>query len=275
MLIFDPDQIACAHGRARKEFSNHSFLIDHIWQSMIDRLHDIKHTFSSPLCLGSRGIQNIFVPLLHGRKFKSPVTQTTFDPITGILQRTPQSADCILSVFDLHTLNNLQTGLLQIRHALQPDGVFLGALPGGETLHELRTALMQAEIELSGGAHPRLHPMIQLPAMAGLMQTAGFALPVIDHERIVVDYKNMTNLLHDLRGMGETNGLHARSRRFAPRNLFTRTEEIYHAKFANQDGALPATFDIIYVIGWGPSDKQQKPLKPGSATVHLSDVLNK
>jgi SAM-dependent methyltransferase len=177
------------------------------------------------------------------------------------------------SVLRLHTVNDLPGVLLQVRRALRPDGLFMAAMFGGETLTELRQALAAAEIEVTGGVSPRVAPFADVRDLGGLLQRAGFALPVADVERTVVRYPDLFTLVRDLRAMGETNALVERSRKSMRREMLTATMAHYAANFAEADGKLRATFDIVYLTGWAPHESQQKPMKPGSATARLADAL--
>jgi hypothetical protein len=163
---------------------------------------------------------------------------------------------------------------VQIRRALKPDGLFLGAILGGATLTQLRQALLQAEAELHGGAGPRVSPFADVMDAAHLLQRAGFALPVADIDQVEVGYASPLELIGDLRAMGETNVLAERSRRPLSRALLARTAEVYAERFSRPDGRVKASFDIVTMTGWAPHESQQKPLKPGSARMRLADALH-
>jgi len=184
-----------------------------------------------------------------------------------------ESLDLVVSTLALHWVNDLPGAMIQIRRALKPDGLFMGALFGGETLTELRQSLTQAESELSNGAGLRIAPFADAFDGAGLLQRAGFALPVADVDRVVVRYANPLRLIDDLRAMGETNALVDRARQPLSRPVLARALEIYAERFADPDGRIRATFDIITLTGWAPHPDQQKPLKPGSAKMRLADAL--
>ncbi|MEL6586265.1 MAG: SAM-dependent methyltransferase, partial [Pseudomonadota bacterium] len=162
--------------------------------------------------------------------------------------------------------------LIQCRRALAPDGLFLGVAFGGQTLHELRAVLAQAETAVMGGLSPRVAPMADIRDMGALLQRAGLALPVADSLPRRVRYTTMFRLMADLRAMGETNALAARHRRFAPKHLFAEAARIYQEHFADADG-IGATYELLFLSGWAPAETQQKPLRPGSATTRLADVL--
>ena len=181
--------------------------------------------------------------------------------------------DLVVSLLALQTVNDLPGALIQIRRALKPDGLLMAALIGGETLTELRQSLTIAESEILGGASPRVAPFVDVRALGGLVQRAGLALPVVDLDRVVVRYSDLFALISDLRAMGAANALDARSRAPLRRDILVRAAETYAARFADPDGRLRATFDIVWLSGWAPDESQQKPLKPGSAKARLADAL--
>lgn len=182
--------------------------------------------------------------------------------------------DLAVSLLALHAVNDLPGALIQIRRALKPDGLFMGCLLGGATLNELRTALTEAESETTGGLSPRVAPFADVRDLGGLMQRAGFALPVTDLETLRVRYDNAFALMQDLRRMGMTNTLLARRRTPVTRTMMLRAAQIYAERFADPDGRIPATFELIWLSGWSPHESQQKPLRPGSAKMRLADALN-
>ena len=183
------------------------------------------------------------------------------------------SLDLVVSVLALHFVNDLPGTLVQIRRALKPDGLLLAALAGGDTLSELRHAFAAAEAEIESGASPRVVPFADVRELGGLLQRAGFALPVTDVDRITVRYPSPIALLHDLRRMGATNPLLERSRRPLRRATLKRMMDIYVERFADGDGRIRATFEIVWLTGWAPDASQQKPLAPGSARQRLADAL--
>jgi SAM-dependent methyltransferase len=185
----------------------------------------------------------------------------------------PGSLDLVVSSLGLHWTNDLPGALVQIRRALKPDGLFLAALLGGSTLIELRTCLFEAEAEVTGGAGPRVSPFAEALDAAALLQRAGFALPVVDSDRAVTRYSDPLKLLRDLRAMGETNALLDRPPRPLTREVLARAMALYAARFADGQGRLKATFEILTITGWTPHESQRKPLKPGSAKVRLADAL--
>ncbi|MEE1656901.1 methyltransferase domain-containing protein [Microvirga sp. CF3062] len=196
--------------------------------------------------------------------------------ILGDEERLPFSGehfDLAVSLLSLHSVNDLPGSLIQIRRALKPDGLFVGALLGGSTLTELRQSLTQAESEVEGGVSPRVAPFADLRDIGGLLQRAGFALPVTDSDVVRVRYANAFALMRDLRQMGLTNALNDRRRTPLRRATLMRMAEIYAERFSEPDGRIPATFEIVWLSGWTPHESQQKPLRPGSAKVRLADAL--
>jgi SAM-dependent methyltransferase len=181
--------------------------------------------------------------------------------------------DLITSALSLHLVNDLPGALIQIRRTLRPDGLFLGALLGGDSLIELRQAFMMAETETAGGVSPRVFPTADVRDVGGLLQRAGFALPVVDSERLTVTYAEPLALMRELRRMGAANPLSARSKKPTRRDTLARAAAIYEDRFGEPDGRVRATFEILYLCGWAPHESQQKPLKPGSAAARLADAL--
>jgi SAM-dependent methyltransferase len=184
-----------------------------------------------------------------------------------------ESLDLVVSLLSLHWANDLVGALVQIRRALKPDGLLIGAILGGATLTELRQSLIAAEAELTGGAGLRVSPFADVSDAAGLLQRAGFALPVADIERVTVRYDHPLKLMADLRAMGETNALVDRARRPLSRPVLARAFEIYRERFGLAGGRIPATFDIVALTGWAPAPSQPQPLRPGSAKMRLADAL--
>jgi SAM-dependent methyltransferase len=179
-----------------------------------------------------------------------------------------------LSPLALHLANDMPGLLIQMRRALKPDGLLLAAVPGAGTLAELRDVLLATEVELSGGASPRVMPFADVRDMGSLLQRAGFALPVVDTEDYTVRYDSIFPLMRDLKAMGMTNPLIGRSRKPLTRTFFMRAAELYAERYSDADGRIRATFSIIYLSGWAPHESQPKPLKRGSARVSLADALN-
>ena len=183
------------------------------------------------------------------------------------------SLDLVVSALALQFVNDLPGALVQIRRALKPDGLFLAALLGGDTLGELRQSFAAAESEVEGGVSPRVAPFADVREMGALLQRAGFALPVTDVERLTVRYSSPFILMSELRRMGATNALAERRSTPLRRATLQRMAEIYAQRFADPDGKIRATFEVIWLSGWAPHESQQKPLRPGSAQVRLADAL--
>lgn len=190
-----------------------------------------------------------------------------------VLDLKPASFDLVLHMMALHWANDPVGQLVQSRNALRPDGLLLATCFGGQTLHELRSALAEAEAVVAGGLSPRIAPMGEIRDLGGLLQRAGLALPVADGTPLTVSYANAFHLMHELRQMGEANALMHRPRTFTMRNILTEAATLYAEHFTNDEGRVDATFELITLTGWAPSNTQPKPLRPGSATTRLADAL--
>ncbi len=196
-----------------------------------------------------------------------------WDPLTETLPLQPQSQDLITSIFGLHRVGNLASVLQQIRLALKPDGLFMAAVPGSQTLQELRQSFIEAETEITGGAAMRVDPFGTLQQYGSLLQQCGFALPVADSEISVVRYSSLRPLIGDLRSMGSTLNVEGPVS-LLNRKLYERAEQIYFEKFSDDDKRIRVTFECVYLSAWAPDSSQQKPLKPGSAKTPLSHALS-
>ncbi|MFK7745043.1 MAG: methyltransferase domain-containing protein [Roseobacter sp.] len=181
--------------------------------------------------------------------------------------------DLVIHATSLHWANDPVGQLIQCRRGLQPDGLFIGATLGGQTLQELRSAIAEAEVALTGGLSPRVAPMGEIRDLGALLQRAGFALPVADSLPLTVEYRDCMHLMHDLRQMGETNALTLRQRKIAPRQLFDKTADLYRTHFPIGDNRVAATYELVFLTGWAPADSQPKALRPGSAKQRLADAL--
>jgi SAM-dependent methyltransferase len=286
IVIFERSRIRHNRNRAAAHLVNHGFLFDWTASQIADRLHDIKKDFPLALLTGLRGGNKAAAHILDTRKIQTllgmDMAEQLVQTSTGLnlcadeefLPFADQSLDLLINMLGLHGTNDLPGTLIQIRRALKPDGLFLAALFGGETLRELRASLMAAEMDLKGGASPRVFPFADKPQMGNLMQRAGFALPVIDSEIVTVTYPDMFSLMKDLRFMGEGNAIIARDKKFPGKNFFPKASEFYQKNFSDPDGRLRASFEIVFLIGWSPHASQQQPLRPGSAQHRLADALN-
>lgn len=194
-------------------------------------------------------------------------------PESDVLALEQGAHDLVVHAMALHWSNDPVGQLIQCRRALKPDGLFISAAFGGRTLHELRACLGQAEAEVTGGMSPRVAPMADLRDMGGLLQRAGFALPVADTQSYPVEYADAWALMRDLRAMGESNALAARLRKPTRRAVLNRAVDLYHQTFKRPNGRITATFELIFLTGWAPAPHQQKPLRPGSAQHRLADAL--
>jgi SAM-dependent methyltransferase len=193
-------------------------------------------------------------------------------PDDEVLALDSGAHDLVIHAMCLHWANDPVGQLIQCRRALRPDGMLLALTPGGQTLHELRAALGQAEIEATGGLSPRVVPMGEIRDLGGLLQRAGLALPVADSWPLRVSYDSALHLMRDLRAMGETNALANRLRRPTRRTVLLRAAQIYAESFADRD-RITATFEIVTLTGWAPDASQPQPLRPGSAAARLADAL--
>ncbi len=199
-----------------------------------------------------------------------------FVGLVGDMERLPLDEgrfDLAVSLLAMQTVNDLPGALAQIRRALKPDGLLMAALLGGDSLTELRQSFTIAESEILGGAAPRVAPFVEVRALGALAQRAGFALPVVDLDRVTVRYSDIFGLIRDLRAFGGTNALKARSLKPLRRDVLFRAAAVYAERFADRDGRLRATFDVLWLNAWAPHESQPKPLQPGSATMRLADAL--
>lgn len=261
--------------RARKTFRSAAFLHERVVADLADRLEAIPRRFERALALGGGGLFSEEIrtrPELSARIGTVVEADLDFtDP--EHLPFAPGSFELIVSPLALHWINDLPGAFIQLRLALRPDGLLLASLFGGETLHELRLSLIEAESHFVGGAGPRVSPFADLQDIAGLLQRAGFALPAADRDILTVRYSEPLRLLADLRAMGETSALRERSPRGLSRRILARAFEIYRARYADDDNRIRATFEILTATGWSPHESQQKPLQPGSAKMRLADAL--
>lgn len=284
--IFDRALLRHRRDRIARTFDPHrDFLFAESGERLLDRLDDVRRQFPLALDLGCR--DGLLGRLLRGRGGVATLVQGELSlglarqarpPAVQLdeeaLPFAPGSFDLVLANLSLHWVNDLPGTLAQIRHVLKPDGLFLGVLFGAGTLSELRTALMEAEIAETGGASARVAPFADLRDAAGLLQRAGFALPVADVETVTVTYEGLMPLIADLRAMGEANILDARLKRPTRRAVIARAAALYQEKFAMADGRIPASFRLIFLTGWAPHQSQQQPARRGSGRIRLGDALD-
>ncbi len=261
--LFDLVALERARDRARSGGPKGLFLQERSAAEIKERLNEVNRTFTSPAVVAP-----------FDAPWRDLLPKARFLKCADVLDLAPGAHDLVVHAFALHWSNDIVGQLVQCRRALRPDGLFLGILFGGQSLHELRSVLTEAEVAETGGLSPRVAPMAELRDLGGLLQRAGFALPVADSDRITVSYGDLRALMHDLRAMGENNALAARLKRPTRRAVFDRAAQIYAQRFPDTDGArIAATFDIVTLTGWAPGPGQQKPLRPGSAVARLADAL--
>jgi SAM-dependent methyltransferase len=281
-LVFDRALLRERRRRARG-LGPVTFLIERVAGDLADRLATVVRAFPLAADLATPGAALRRV-LMASAKVADIVAldEEVADKEAGALHIVADaealplrdaSLDLVVSGLALQFVNDLPGTLIQVRRALKPDGLFVAALLGGATLTELRQALAEAEIETEGGVSPRVAPFVDVRELGALLQRAGFALPVTDVDRVSVRYGDIVALMHDLRRMGATNALIERRRRPLKRAMLRRAAAVYADRFADPDGRLRATFEIVWLSGWAPHPSQQQPLKPGSARTRLADAL--
>lgn len=278
--VFNRVAVKRNRDRAAVNFENHDFLVREITARLLDNLKDVKKDFQHILSVHTdpdamnTHFKNSFV--IHQDLSKKMLKNKPGMLINAEEEFFPfknQSLDLIISCLSLHWANDLPGVLVQFLRSLMPDGLFLAALFGGETLKELRQTMMLAEMDLRGGISPHISPFPDVRDAGALLQRAGFALPVVSTEKVTVTYRDAFSLMKDLKAMGEQNSLIKRFKGLTRPELLTRTAEIYQRDHANDEGRINATFEILYLQGWAPHESQQKPLKPGSAKMSLKDAL--
>ena len=281
---FDRRLLVRRQDRAAHRAEAHDFLLHRVAEDFTVRLGAVQRRFPTVVDLGAhhgvlarsiRQMPDVSLVISADSSWRllamCPPPRVLAD--LEILPFRDASLDLVVSGLALHLVNDLPGTLVQIRRALKPDGLLLAAVLGGETLSELREAFLLAEAELEGGASPRVSPFADVRDYGGLLQRAGFALPVADTDLVTVTYASPLALMRELRGMGATNVLNARRRQPLRRSTLIRACEIYIERHALPNGRIPATFEIITLTGWAPHESQQKPLRPGSAQVRLADAL--
>jgi SAM-dependent methyltransferase len=270
-VLFDRALLRARQGRALR-LAPATFLLDRITEDLEERLNAVLRDFSD--------VADIWTP---GEALRKPA-RDRFTSVTVAGQKDfeaerlslqPQSLDLVVSALAFQFVNDLPGVLAQIGRALRPDGLLLAAMIGGDTLTELRQSFAAAEAELEGGVSPRVAPFADLRDIGALLQRAGLALPVTDVDRIVVRYDSAFALMQDLRRMGATNILIERRRKPTRRATMLRMAQIYGERFADADGRIRATFDIVWLSGWAPHESQQQPLRPGSAKAGLAEAVKK
>lgn len=282
--IFDRSLLRVRRTRAGRQTQSASFLIDLVAEEIADRLGAVNREFETCLLHNAEGGALHKAISATGKVAWTISTDSTAEhlppgpgPRAVLDEEALPVASAALALYvsalSLNYANDLPGALIQIRRALRPDGLFIGAMLGGDSLTELRHAFLAAEAEIHGGASPRVAPFADIRDLGGLLQRAGFALPVVDADRLTVRYDTAFHLMRELKALALTSGLAARSRTPVSRRLLQRAAEIYHDTYADPDDRVPATFHVTYLTGWAPHESQQKPLRPGSAKQRLADAL--
>lgn len=267
------DNVLAAHRLRRAERRGPAtFLLDRVVGDVVERLGAVKRDFTAIVDVGTPAA-SLATALSQSYSLARIDRADVGDGGGEAFAFLRDDYDLATSALTLQGVNDLPGALVQIRRALKPDGLFAAAMVGGRTLHELRTVLTEAETHVAGGASPRVAPFADVRDLGGLLQRAGFALPVADAETLVVRYDSLFALISDLRAMGATNALVARSRSPATRALFLEAARLYAERFADPDGRIRATFEIVFLSGWAPHPSQAKPAPRGSATISLAAAL--
>lgn len=261
--LTDRDALSRHRTRARATGSPALFLHEIAADDVEERLGFVNRTFQAP------AVVTPFPELWQDR-----MPSARLIPDNDTLDLQPGAHDLVIHAMALHWANDPIGQLIQCRRALRPDGLLLAAFPGGETLRELRDVLQEAEVQTTGGLSPRVAPMTELRDAGGLLQRAGFSLPVADSATTTVRYRSMIHLIRDLRAMGETNALASRHKLPPPRAMFVEADARYTRKYGTTGGGVVASFEIVMLTGWSPDESQPKPLRPGSATTRLADALD-
>ena len=285
--LFDRPTVRQRRERAGSDTNAHDFLLRAVAANLIERVNDVRRSFATVLDVGRRGLESmlashagaetvVHADLAFSALWSGSAAPTRYRVVTDeeCLPFAEGRFDLVISMLSLHSVNDLLGTLIQIRQVLRPDGLFLAALFGGATLHELRRAMAEAESLEEGGVSPRVAPFADVRDAGTLLQRAGFALPVVDVESVVADYADAFALMHDLRGMGESNALRERRRNFSRRGTLAKAAEIYHETFADSAGRIPATFQILTLTAWSPDRSQPRPLARDSAQARLGDALS-
>ena len=264
--IFDARLLALRRARAAKR--QDSFLMQRALSDAADRLLDVNRNFGKVLILGTPSIEAELVSKLPKEKFAEIICCETSEQL-------PQDNDfdLTLSLLRLQSENDLPGAIIQLRQNLKPDGLFIAAMFGGDTLTELRQVFYKTDEDIMGGLAPHIYPMANYTQAAGLLSRAGLNQPVVDTDRFTVSYGKLETLISDLRDLGETNVLKERPDTVLTQNYWAQLKKNYQKMFSREDGKLNCSFEILWLTGWSPHKSQQKPLKPGSANIHLGDAL--
>jgi SAM-dependent methyltransferase len=270
-VIFDRELLRKRQQRAARGGAE-KFLLERAADELFARLGTITRSFPRAALFETPDAEAMRDRLLASGRIGS-ADALSVEGAAESVKGEPGQYDLVISLLSMQWLNDLPGVLAQIRRLLKPDGLLLAAMIGGDTLTELRDALASAESEIEGGISPRVSPFVEVRTLGGLLQRAGLALPVTDVDRLTARYPDALELMRDLRRMGATNALIERSRKPFKRAMLLRAVEIYRQRYADADGRVRATFEILWLSGWAPHESQQQPLKPGSAKARLADAL--
>lgn len=283
-VVFDRGLVVARRNRAATTADAHDFLLRHVAEDIADRLAVVRRRFETALVLGAHN--GAVGRRLRALPSVGLIVEAESAP--GLLRRCDRpkaladeealpfrdaSLDLVVAPLTLQWANDVPGVLAQVRRALKPDGLLLGAMLGGRTLHELREAFLAAEAECEGGVSPRVAPFADVRDAGALLQRAGFALPVVDTDTITVTYADPLALMRELRGMGETNACVGRTRHFTARATLLGALEAYGPANRTAEGRIGATVQTVYLTGWAPDASQQKPARRGSGTVSLARAL--
>lgn len=283
-LVFDRSALRKRRDRAAGRFADFDFLVNEMTDRLVERLGDVRRRFGTTLVLGCHTGQ-VAEKLPQdqvGDVIQADLSEAMVKEVEDarlVLAADEEALpfgfdrfDLVIATGNLHLVNDLPGALVQIRYALKPDGLFLAALPGGRTLHELRACLQQAEARVNEvAAPPRVAPFIDVPDAGALLQRTGYTLPVVDIDTVTVSYADPLRLLRDLRGMAETSVLMDRTP--LRRSALMEACRLYHAHYADERGRIPATFQLLMIAAWSPGPGQPQPLKPGSGRASLAEAL--
>lgn len=278
-FIFDRPLLRRRRGRAARALAA-EYLFDETFERLMERLQEVRKPFSRMLCIGARA-NRLNVPDAHILYADFSEIMARHQPTPSVVMDeesicfAPETFDAIICLGALHMVNDLVGCFIQLRQCLKPDGLLLCVMPGGNTLPELRAAILSAEDAQNRGSSPFIAPLVEVRDLGNVLQRAGFSLPVIDRDIIRVEYQTLATLLHDLRAMGETNTLHARHKKPLPRDFWNEVERHYRAQFSTLSNALPAQFELIFAAAWKPDPSQPKALPRGSGTFSLNDFFTK
>ena len=264
--IFDMRLLALRRKRAFKR--QNSFLMNRAISDVAERLLDVNRAFDKVLIIGSSSTGLALKTKLPKQKLLNVISCKTTKHLPP-----ENDFDLVISLLRLQSENDLPGTLIQLRQKLKSDGLFIAAMFGGDTLTELRQVFYKTDEEFLGGLAPHIYPMASYSQAAGLLSRAGLNQPVVDTDRFSVSYGKFKTLISDLRDLGETNVLKARSKTPLTRNYWQGILENYKNLFSREDGKLNCSFEILWLTGWVPHESQQKPLKPGRSTVSLKDGI--